>query len=515
MKGTVLLADHLSAESEAIVAAWRAAVEQSGEVPDATRLTYHEFADHIPSLLDRLAERLRGRPADPAVDGEKHGRMRFRQGYDISEVIGELGHLRTTLSEATFDLAARNGLDVPMIRSAHSVMNEVLNEATVAAVRHFRRASRADKKAALARAEHQRQSILDSVRDYAIFSLDEQGRVATWNRGAERVFGYAEDEIIGRHVSVLFTPEDRAAGVPERELEMAATVGSAGDDRWFLRKDGSRFFVSGAVTPIRDDSGKLKGFSKVARDITERKRAEESLREADQRKDEFLAILSHELRNPIAAIRSAVDLARTPGVGDQVSWCHEVIDRQAGQLARLTDDLMDVSRIAQGKIELRREPADLAALVARAVEVARPLIDRRGHRLNVDLPEGLPMVEVDPGRIEQVLVNLLNNAAKYTKDGGRIDVTAEAVDGEVIVQVRDTGVGIPPEMLPRIFETFTQVDDSRSRSEGGLGIGLTLVRRLVELHGGRVSAESEVGRGSVFTVCLPAGGRPSRATGGS
>ncbi len=515
MKGTVLLADHLSAESEAIVAAWRAAVELSGEVPDATRLTYHEFADHIPSLLDRLAERLRGRPADPAVDGEKHGRMRFRQGYDISEVIGELGHLRTTLSDATFDLAARNGLDAPMIRAAHSVVNEVLNEATASAVRHFRRASRADKRAALARAELQRQAILDSVRDYAIFALDDRGCVATWNRGAERVFGYAEDEIIGRHVGVLFTPEDRDAGVPERELETAATVGSAGDDRWLVRKDGSRFFVSGAVTPIRDDSGRLKGFSKVARDITERKWSEESLKEADRRKDEFLAILSHELRNPIAAIRSAVELARTPGVGDQVSWCHEVIDRQAGQLARLTDDLMDVSRIAQGKIELRREPVHLAALVARAVEAARPFVDRKGHRLNVALPDDLPTIEVDPGRIEQVLVNLLNNAAKYTDHGGRIDLTAEAGDGEILIRVGDTGVGIPPEMLPRVFETFTQVDHSRSRSEGGLGIGLTLVRRLVELHGGRVSAESEVGRGSEFTVALPTGGGASRASGGA
>ncbi len=509
MNGTVLLADHLSAESDAIIAAWREAVEQSGEIPDASRLTYQEFADHIPGLLDRLADRLRGRPADTETDGKNHGRLRFRQGYDISEVIGELGHLRTTLSDATFNVAARNGLDASMIRVAYSVVNDVLNEATAAAVRHFRRASRADKRAALARAERQREAILDSVRDYAIFALDEHGRVATWNRGAERVFGYEENEIIGRHVGALYTPEDRDAGVPEREIETAAATGSAGEERWLVRKDGSRFFVSGAMTPIRDNSGHLKGFSKVARDITERKQAEESLKEADRRKDEFLAILSHELRNPIAAIRSAVELARTPGVGEQVSWCHEVIDRQVGQLARLTDDLLDISRIAQGKIELRREPAELATLVARAAEVARPLIDRKGHRLDVDVPNSLPKIEVDPARIEQVLVNLLNNAAKYTENGGRIDVTAEADDNEVVVRVRDTGVGIPPEMLPQIFETYTQVDHSRSRSEGGLGIGLTLVRRLVELHGGHVSAESEVGRGSVFIVCLPAGCRSS------
>jgi PAS domain S-box-containing protein len=506
MKGSVLLADHLSAKSDAIVAAWREAVEQSGDIPDAGRLTYREFADHIPGLLDMLADRLRGRPADSDLQGKKHGRMRFRQGYDITEVIEELGHLRTALSDATFDCADRHGLEAPAIRAAYTVINQVLNEATSGAVRHFRKASRASKRAALARAEAQRQAILESVRDYAIFSLDNAGRVHTWNSGAERVFGYAEGEIVGQHVSILFTPEDRQAGVPEKELETAATTGHAGDDRWHLRKDGSRFFVSGVVTPIHDHTGALKGFTKVARDITERKHAEESLHEADRRKDEFLAILSHELRNPIAAIRSAVELARTPGAGDQVAWCHEVIDRQAGQIARLTDDLLDVSRIAQGKIELRPEPADLAELIARAAEVARPLIERKGHRLDLDVPDDLPGVVVDPARFEQVLVNLITNAAKYTENGGRIAVAVEPRPGEVIIRVSDTGVGISPEMLPRIFDTFIQVDDSRSRSEGGLGIGLTLVRRLVELHGGRVWAESEPGRGSVFSLSLPVAG---------
>ena len=294
-------------------------------------------------------------------------------------------------------------------------------------------------------------------------------------------------------------------GVPEKELEAAATTGHAGDDRWHVRKDGSRFFVSGGVTPIHDDAGTLRGFTKVARDITERKRAEEALREADRKKDEFLAILSHELRNPIGAIRNAVLLARTPGMEEQVAWCHEVIDRQVGQLARLTDDLLDVSRIAQGKLELRRGPVELPALIARAAEAVGPLIERKRHELSVEIAPDIPRITADATRIEQVLINLLTNAAKYTEDGGRITIAAEVRGEEVVVRVRDTGVGIAPEMLPRIFNTFTQVEHSRSRSEGGLGIGLTLVRRLVELHGGTVSAASEPGRGSEFTLSLPVG----------
>jgi PAS domain S-box-containing protein len=505
MNGAALLADHIEARTDAIVAAWRDAVEQAGDVPDSEGLTYPEFADHIPALLDRLAERLRGRSTGSVEPGKKHGRMLFRQGYDITEIISELGHLRRALNVATLECAERHDFDLGTIGAAHAVIDEVLNEATAGAVGDFHEASRAEKRAALERAEAERQLILDSVREFAIFSLDASGRVATWNRGAERVFGYSEDEIVGQGAAILFTPEDRRDRVPEEELETAAATGHAGDDRWHLRKDGRRIFVSGVVTPIRDESGAPRGFTKVARDITERTRAEEALKEADRRKDEFLAILSHELRNPIGAIRTAVQVARSPGAEEHLSWCHEVIGRQVGHLARLTDDLLDISRIAQGKIELRRQSVELPHLIARAAEAVRPLVERKGHRLTVEVAPDVPRIDADPTRIEQVLINLLTNAAKYTEDGGRITVAAGRRGDRAVIRVSDTGIGIPPEKLPRIFETFIQIDDSRSRSEGGLGIGLSLVRRLVELHGGTVLATSEPGQGSEFTVELPAG----------
>jgi len=232
-----------------------------------------------------------------------------------------------------------------------------------------------------------------------------------------------------------------------------------------------------------------------------------ALREADLRKDEFLAMLAHELRNPLAPIRNAVQIFR--GVGPPVpelQWATEVIDRQVHQMTRLVDDLLDVSRITRGKIELRRERVELAAVVSSAVEASRPLIEKLGHELIVSLPPQPVQLDADPTRLAQVLSNLLNNAAKYTDNAGRIRLTAEVQNHHLLIRVKDSGIGIPAEMLPRVFEMFTQVDRSLERAEGGLGIGLTLVHRLVEMHGGTVEARSDgPGKGSEFIVCLPLG----------
>jgi PAS domain S-box-containing protein len=231
----------------------------------------------------------------------------------------------------------------------------------------------------------------------------------------------------------------------------------------------------------------------------------QALQDADRRKDEFLAILAHELRNPLAPIRNAVHIMRVKGPPvPELQWAREVIERQVLQMTRLVDDLLDVSRITKGKIELRRERVDLASLVHSAVEASRPLIRKWSHQLSVAIPAEPVQLDVDPTRLAQVLLNLLNNAAKYTEENGHIELRAEVQGGDVVIRVTDDGVGIPAEMLPRIFDMFTQVDRSLERSQGGLGIGLTLVQQLVEMHGGTVQARSEgAGRGSEFVVRLP------------
>jgi signal transduction histidine kinase/ActR/RegA family two-component response regulator len=239
--------------------------------------------------------------------------------------------------------------------------------------------------------------------------------------------------------------------------------------------------------------------------LAERARAEEALREADWRKDEFLAILAHELRNPLAPIRNSLHILKATGApGSRQQDIAGMMERQVNQMVRLVDDLLEVSRITRGKIELRKERIELAALVESAVETGRPLIEAAGHRLVVQLPAEPLVLEADPVRMAQVLSNLLNNAAKYTDPGGTIEIHGRRGEGEALLEVRDSGQGIPADMLPRVFELFTQLDGAVDRGQGGLGIGLTLARALVDLHGGRIEAYSEGrDRGSRFVVHLP------------
>jgi PAS domain S-box-containing protein len=624
---------------------------------------------------------------------------------------------------------------------------------------------------ALREAEEYLRLMIESVKDFAIFTIDPGGRIVSWNPGAERVFGYPEAEILGRQFDVLFTPEDQAGGVPDREIATAIAKGRASDERWHQRKDGGRFFASGVVTPIFDEEIKLRGFTKIARDITERKQAEEAIREAavrlkaivetavdgivtideqgivesmnsaaerifgyphdeilgqdiamlmsepernehshyleeylrtgrqkilgtirevrgrrkdgslfpmelavsetrlgerriftgivrditefkkaieersrlvnelegerallnslldnapvgfgffdhelrylrlnpamaemngvpidahlgrslvevlpnlspevaesfrqvlhsgqsivnkevigegpgglgeqrywlcnfypvklpdgtmlgagvvvadiddrkrmeealkdaDQRKDQFLAMLAHELRNPLAPISNAVQIMQLEGPGGRnFRWSTEVIEDQIKHMTRMVDDLLDVSRITRGKVDLQKETIALAEVFELAIEASRPLIDDYHHQLTIAVPPEPVLVEVDPARLAQVLSNLLNNAAKYTDEGGQISLTAEQLGNDVIIRVCDTGIGIAPDLLPKIFDLFTQADRTLSRSRGGLGIGLTLVRSLIELHDGRVTAHSNGhGQGSEFVVRLPVAG---------
>jgi PAS domain S-box-containing protein len=479
--------------------------------------------------------------------------------------------------------------------------------------------------------------LVEGIRDYAICMLDAAGQVASWNAGVEHLQGYQAREILGQHFSRFYKAEDIASGKPAHDLEAAIAAGRSEAEGWRIRKDGTPFWAHAVLTTLCDRSGMLRGFALTTRDISDRRRADETLRsvldhvidgiitideqgtvqsfnpaserifgyqaaevvghnvsmlmpepfhsehdgyianynctgqpkiigigrevtgrrsdgstfpmdlavsefrlherrfytgiirditdrkrleqelrrrltelaETDRRKDEFLAMLAHELRNPLAAISNAVQLTGRFGDPEQSEWSVKVINRQVKHLARLIDDLLDVSRITRGKIQLRKETVDAAAIFRNVVDSVRPLMAERQHVLTLSITPGYLWLEADPTRLEQILSNLLNNAAKYTENGGHIRLSAERDGNDIVVKVRDTGIGIAPEKLPQMFELFAQGDRSLARLEGGLGIGLTLARSLTEMHGGSLSAKSDgPGTGTEFTVRLPASNSP-------
>jgi PAS domain S-box-containing protein len=349
--------------------------------------------------------------------------------------------------------------------------------------------------------------------EYALFMVDPGGRLVCWNAGAERLFGYRTDEVIGHHFSRFYSPEDVISGQPEHELTTARESGHADSVRWQVRKDGSRFWCKANVTALYNEAKQVHAFARVMHDLTDTQEREavakraDGLAAANRGKEEFMAMLSHELRNPLSPILNALGILRQVRTDDPViQQAGGIIERQVRQMVRLVDDLLDISRVTKGKLRLETEHVELRAVMNRAADAARPLLDARRHEFSLLLPTEPLWVEGDPGRLEQVAVNLLTNAAKYTDAGGLVRMTVAREGDDAVVRVADNGVGIPPEMLPRIFDLFTQVDGSLSRSHGGLGVGLALVRALVEMHGGRVTAASGgVGQGSEFAVKLPAG----------
>lgn len=361
--------------------------------------------------------------------------------------------------------------------------------------------------------------VAQSTVDYAIMTLDLQGLVTTWNVGAERIFGHRRDEIIGRSAVELFTPEDRELGAPEREMRQAREHGRAEDERWHLRRDGSRFYCSGIMTPLFEE-GALLGYAKIARDLTGSKLAEsrreaQLLREVTERanaeaasrlKDEFLAVMTHELKNPLNLINlNAEVLALLPEVRTVPAAMRaaDVIRKTVVSQAQIIDDLLDLSRLDTGKLSLKRRPVDLAATIESIVRALADQAAGRGVALRFAGGEPRPVVDADPVRVEQIVWNLLSNALKFTPAGGRIDVELSVEGGFARLAVSDTGCGIDADDLDRVFDLFRQVryDGHRQR---GLGIGLALVRQLAELHGGRADVASEgAGRGSTFRVWLP------------
>jgi PAS domain S-box-containing protein len=583
-------------------------------------------------------------------------------------------------------LIAKDRAERPIEASAAPMLDRLGQVSGVVVV--FRDITERSREEERRRASEERlQTMIESVRDYAIFAVNQTGCVTTWNVGAERLFGYSETEIVGKSFTILYTAEDIQNGVPQLELTRALAEGRANDDRWHVRQDGTRFFANGSVTPMRDTTGSHIGFTKVARDVTDRKRANDEiarllaserqqsermrqvaaaaltvnaslttesilgviteearkiigahwgissttaspnwqqdvrsvsvsdryagrvsitelpndsgifrlicrtntpvrlasgyleahptwgkltngderhlpmrgwlaapfvgrggqnlgvlqlsdrfegefteedeviliqlaliasvaienaklyqeLRDADRRKDEFLAILAHELRNPLAPLGNAMQLLQVANNEPRlVAQAANMMERQLEHMVRLVDDLLDLSRVTHGRIDLRMEDVDLVEIVQSAAESSQQFIQDAGHTLTIKLPQGPVPVRADVMRLVQVLMNLLNNAAKYTMEHGLIELTLETNENQAIIRVTDNGIGIPLDMLSHIFEMFTQVAPTLERSQGGLGIGLTLVRTLVDMHGGSIEAYSAgVGQGSEFTVRLP------------
>lgn len=410
--------------------------------------------------------------------------------------------------------------------------------------------------------EHFRQ-LVSGVEDYAIFLLSPDGHVASWNSGAHRIKGYSADEIIGQHVSRFYSPEAIAEGTPERELGIAREQGRFADETWRLRKDGSRFWASVTISRLIGEGGTLRGFLKITRDLSERRAAEERLRQSEEKfrllvegvQEYAIFMLSPDGNvaswsqaaerikgwqtseilgrhfscfyppEAVAAGKPAwhLQVALKQGFLEdqgprlrkdgQQFWANVVITalrdtegRHVG-FAKVTRDLTDRRRqeeMARRQAELRKEPVDLAVVILSAIETSRPVIEEASHDLQVTLPPDKIVLDADPVRLGQVISNLLNNAAKYTQERGHLRLSAYREGNEAVISVRDDGLGIPPDMLPRVFDMFAQVDRTLKRAQGGLGIGPALAQSLVELHGGRIEAKSKgLDQGSEFVVRLP------------
>ena len=331
-----------------------------------------------------------------------------------------------------------------------------------------------------------------------------EGKFVKVNDELCRTLGYNQDELLQRSIEDVTHPSDRPLDIDLHRQLIAGEIPFYQIEKRFVRKDGSIVWTEIRRSAVRDAEQALYSVCAV-RDITERKRAQDALRDADRRKDEFLAMLAHELRNPLAPIRNAIALLDRMSPPDQaLKRATAVIQRQSEILTRLVDDLLDVAQFTQGKIKLQKERIDLITIIGRAVEVSRPMMNQRKQQLTVFLPDETVMFEGDLTRLSQVVSNLLNNASKYSEEGGQIWLTAKSDGAEMVLRIRDIGIGIPPDFLPHVFELFTQSDRSLDRSHGGLGIGLTLVRALVQMHGGTVEAHSDgLGHGSEFVVRLP------------
>ncbi len=379
---------------------------------------------------------------------------------------------------------------------------------------------------ALRQSEERFRLLVEGVSDYAIFMLDPNGYVMTWNIGAERIKGYKSHEIIGQHFSKFYPPDVVEGGWPQHELQVATETGRFVDEGWRIRKDGTKFWANVTITSLRDESGRLRGFAKLTRDLSERKRteareadesqldglleAERSARIAAQRaahiKDEFLATLSHELRTPLSAILGWTQILRKQGVPKPEDFhrAMEIIERNTRAQTQLIEDLLDLSRVMSGRIRLDVQQIAMIDVVREAVESAEPTAQTKAVRLESILDPRAGIVSGDPARLQQIFWNLLSNAIKFTPKGGKVQVLLQRINSHIEFSVSDNGIGIPASFLPHVFDRFSQKDGSTARSYGGLGLGLAISKQLVELHGGTLQAKSPgEGQGATFIIHLP------------
>ncbi|HJT18268.1 MAG TPA: ATP-binding protein, partial [Thermoanaerobaculia bacterium] len=352
--------------------------------------------------------------------------------------------------------------------------------------------------------------LVDSVRDYALFMLDPNGRVTTWNEGARRIKGYEAAEIIGRHFSIFYPEEDVRSGKPERILEAARVQGRVEDEGWRVRKDGSRFWADVIMTAVRDANGNLRGFAKITRDVTARRNAEETQRElaisqeVNRAKDEFLAVISHELRTPLTSILGWARMLRMGGLDDSTTAeALESLERSAQTQVRLIEDLLDDTRITSGKLRLNKRILEMRSLIESALGDLRPAAEVKQIQLISEVECDRCPIDGDPIRLQQVIWNVVSNAIKFTPERGSVTISVHKRDTTAEIEVRDTGRGIAPELLPQLFQRYRQGNSASSR-KAGIGLGLAISKYLVEQHGGRIRAESAgLGHGSTFTISIP------------
>jgi PAS domain S-box-containing protein len=367
----------------------------------------------------------------------------------------------------------------------------------------------------LRQSEERLHLLISGVKDYAFFMLSPAGIVETWNTGAHSLIGYRPDEIIGRHFSIFF-PSDKQDN-PARELQLATAEGRYEEEGWRVRKDGTQFWANVVLTALKDENGTLRGFSKVTRDLTESRKAEQQrikleheriarveAERANRIKDEFLAVVSHELRTPLTPIIGWSKLLQSQRVDAEQVKALKIIERNAQTQVKLIEDLLDISSIVSGKIKLNVHPVGLAQIIESSMDAVRPNAQAKKLKLQFVLEESVGPVLGDAVRFQQIFWNLLNNAVKFTPEGGSIVVRVCREEKFAQVAIKDSGEGIPVDYLPHVFERFSQLDSSITRKHGGLGIGLFVVRQLVELHKGKITVKSEgAGKGAEFIVELP------------